>query len=80
MKQYTVLFTYPDGHSEKIEETFSSRGEAVEYGVNLLNQVRATETFKKEGLFSEGESSEPFFVVYEVDEKGRKMVFNSFQL
>ncbi len=78
MLAYYLTFSYPDGHVEEIEQSFSSRKDAIEYGLSLLNQVRATEETKREGFDYEGR--EPFFTVYEVDGDSRKLVFHSLEL
>ena len=75
MTTYYVTFSYPDGHMEEIEQTFNSRGEAIEYGASLLNQVRATEATKKQGLDSEFGLA--YFLVYEVTDGQRRLIFNS---
>ena len=75
MTTYYVTFSYPDGHMEEIEQTFNSRGEAIEYGASLLNQVRATEATKKQGLDSE--IGLAYFLVYEVTDGQRRLIFNS---
>ena len=75
MKSYFVSFTYPDGHTEDIDEVFASLERAVEYGKSLLNQVGATETFKKAGIRSK--NNRAYFIVLEEDMEHRKIVFNS---
>lgn len=75
MTTYYVTFSYPDGHMEEIEQTFNTRGEAIEYGASLLNQVRATEATKKQGLDSE--IGLAYFLVYEVTDGQRRLIFNS---
>lgn len=75
MTTYYVTFSYPDGHMEEIEQAFNSRGEAIEYGASLLNQVRATEATKKQGLDSE--IGLAYFLVYEVTDGQRRLIFNS---
>lgn len=74
MESYQVSFTYPDGHVEDLDQDFVSVKAAVEYGVNLLNQVRATEINK---VGSKHSVSKAYFVVRKIDENGRKIVFNS---
>ena len=76
MKTFAVIFTYPDGHSEEIEEIFSDLKAAIEYGSSLLNQVRQTEEIKKEGMFGE-ESGEASFAVIELEEGKKKIVYTS---
>ena len=76
MSSYYVSFSYPDGHIEEIEEAFPSLKDAQEYGLNLLNQVRATELYKKQG--SDGEDSlPPSFSIREVSGGRSKVVFVS---
>ncbi len=77
MKTYALIFTYPDGHSEEIEEIFSDKKDAINYGSNLLNQVRHTEETKKEGVFG-GEKRDAFFAVVEVSDKKKKIVYTSY--
>ncbi|MBP5693969.1 MAG: hypothetical protein J6X03_00730 [Bacilli bacterium] len=77
MKLYTITFSYPDGHSEEIEENFTTLKEAVNYGINLLNQVRATEETKSQGLDDFEEKRNAFFSVHEVDGDVKRIVFNS---
>ncbi len=76
MKTFAVIFTYPDGHSEEIEEIFSDLKAAIEYGSSLLNQVRQTEEIKKEGMFDE-QSGEASFAVIELEEGKKKIVYTS---
>ena len=75
MTTYYVTFSNPDGHMEENEQTFNTRGEAIEYGASLLNQVRATEATKKQGLDSE--IGLAYFLVYEVTDGQRRLIFNS---
>ena len=75
MTTYYVTFSYPDGHMEEIEQSFNTRNDAVEYGTNLLNQVRATEATKKQGLGYEGGIA--YFLVYEVTDGQRRLVYRS---
>ena len=77
MKTFAIVFTYPDGHTEEIEELFSDLKEAIEYGSNLLNQVHQTEEVKKEGKFDE-EKSEANFAVVEIEDGNKKIIYASF--
>lgn len=78
---YLVTVSYPDGHVEDIFEEFQELKPAVQYGLDLLNQVRATEQFKdpdyKEDEFGFAEAQEAYFYVTRVDDEGRKIVFDS---
>lgn len=73
-KYYKVVFVYPDGHIEEIEETFKEGLEAKEYGNNLLAQVANTEQFHG-GL--DEEKRNPYFMIVEVKGKKLKLVFES---
>ena len=77
MKTFAVIFTYPDGHTEEIEEIFSELKAAIAHGTNLLNQVRHTEATKKAGVFGE-KSGEPSFAVVQVTDHKKKIVYTSF--
>lgn len=71
---YTVVFVYPDGHIEEIEERFSKSSDAKEYGDNLLGQVYNTEKFH--GGFSD-DKRDPYYMIVEVVGKKRNMVYDS---
>ena len=73
MAAYYLMFSYPDGHVEEVEQSFSSLEAAIDYGNNLLNQVKATETFKK-GSKTSGKAH---FDVLLVDLEKRTTVFKS---
>ena len=73
-KIYKVVFVYPDGHIEEIEEKFKEGSDALDYGNNLLNQVLHTEKFKNP--FDE-DKCDPYFMIVEVKGKKLKMVFES---
>ena len=74
MKRYILSFSYPDGHIEEIEELFVSLQSAIDYGNGLLNQVRATEIYKKGSVKGR---NKPYFIVLEKSEEGTKVAFNS---
>ena len=42
-KRYKVVFVYPDGHIEEVDDIFTNGRDALEYGNNLLGQVINTE-------------------------------------
>ena len=73
MAVYYLSFSYPDGHIEEVEETFQSLNDAVNYGMNLLNQVNATEDYKK-GSKTKGQAH---FDVLLVDGEKRAIVYQS---
>lgn len=73
-KIYKVVFVYPDGHIEEIEEAFNEGRDALEYGNNLLNQVLHTEQYKNP---FEDNKQDPYFMIVEVNGKKMKMVFES---
>lgn len=74
MKAYYLAFSYPDGHVEEIEEVFSSLNGAVDYGMNLLNQVQATEVQKK-GSSTAGKHA--YFTVLEDEGGSKKIIYTS---
>ena len=79
-KIYIVQVTYPDGHSEQIEETFKSGREALEYGGGILSQIAATEQFHGRNAideFGDEVKKEPYFIIIEVNGKKRSVVFDS---
>ena len=73
-KIYKVVFVYPDGHIEEIEEAFNEGRDALEYDNNLLNQVLHTEQYKNP---FEEDKHDPYFMIVEVNGKKFKMVFES---
>ena len=76
---HVLYVTYPDGHTEEIQERFSTVEEAIDYAQKLLVQVENTERYHyahgdSKGRKPRGKSS---FVV-EKRENGRsEVVFNS---
>ena len=73
-KYYTVVFVYPDGHIEELEEHFENGADAREQGNSLLAQVLNTEKFH--GGFTE-DKRDPYFMIVEVIGKRRNLVFES---
>lgn len=73
-KFFKVVFVYPDGHIEEIEDIFNSIESAKDFGENLTNQVINTERFH--GGSAEGKRA-PYFMVVEVLDGKLKMVFES---
>ena len=82
-KLYKIVFVYPDGHIEEVEDLFRNGPDALEYGNNLLAQVRATEGSyhknKDEGLFGFGfkKKNKAYFMIVEIEDKDYKMVYDS---
>ena len=80
-KVYRVVFVYPDGHIEEIEELFHSGKDALEYGNSLLAQVHGTESVINRranlDIFDERESIEPYFMIVELNGKKYRMVYDS---
>ncbi len=72
MTAYYLSFSYPDGHVEEVEESFSSLDAAVAYGKNLLNQVRATENIRND---SSEEKLEPHFEIKKFDGENYHIVY-----
>ncbi len=80
-KTFKLVFVYPDGHLEEIEEQFHSGQDALEYGENLLGQVSNTEDVLNrrpmQDVFEERESIEPYFMIIEITGKKYRMVYDS---
>ncbi len=74
MSEFTVSFSYPDGHVAELEETFSTLEKAKEAAENMLNQVRITESLKKTGVGSR--RGKPFYFIYEIGDM-RELVCES---
>ncbi len=81
-KYYKVIFVYPDGHIEEIDDQFNNGKDALNYGNNLFVQVKNTED-----VFQRGDSSddafgfkgkiEPYFMIVETNGKKHRLVFDS---
>ena len=67
-QEFELVVYYPDGHVEVIEETFVSVEKAKEYGVNMLNQIKATESYHadKHGILGGSKRHKAHFEVCEV--------------
>ena len=70
---YAIDFSYPDGHVEEVRQRFKTAQDAVEFGKDMLNQVRYTESFHGD---SDGKQ-EPYFYVIKIENGKRKVVFDS---
>ena len=75
-KVYTVEFFYPDGHVEELEEMYSSFERAKQYGLDLLNQVQATEQFHGSKVRF-NDRGKAYFLIIEHEEESRKTIFDS---
>ena len=80
-KSYKVVFVYPDGHIEEVDELFNTGKEALEYGKNLLGQVHGTESFLNRrpasDIFEERDPIEPYFMIIEISGKKYHLVYDS---
>lgn len=81
-KYYKVIFVYPDGHLEEVDDQFNSGKDALEYGNNLFVQVKNTEGVFQRGDFSDDdlgfkEKIEPHFMIIEITGKKYRLVFDS---
>ena len=80
-KLYKVVFVYPDGHVEEIQELFKAGKDALEYGNSLLNQVRHTEGVINRrpigDIFDENETIDPYFMIAEIKGKKVRVVYDS---
>jgi len=79
MKSYVLTFTYPDGHSEEIQEIFVTEEKAVSYGQALMNQIAGTEQFKH-GRYSGGRPGLAYFVVHAKDGNEKELVYSSIKM
>ena len=73
---FSLTITYPDGHEEELDESFTSLEKAVSYGMNLLAQIRATEPLKGKKYGASGKR-EAFFLVHKFSGKESELVFDS---
>jgi hypothetical protein len=81
-KHYRVVFVYPDGHIEEIQDQFAKGADALEYGNSLLAQVNSTEDVFQKGNYEDEfgeqkERSEPYFMIVEVKGKKFRMAYTS---
>ena len=73
-KIYKVVFVYPDGHIEELEEEFKSGAEALDCGNSMLAQVPNMERYRNP---FDVEKREPSFSIVEVNGKKHKVVYSS---
>ena len=77
---YCVEFTYPDGHTEEIQDSFVSKEEAVRFGKSLITQANNTESFHGANEINEfgfKKKKKPHFIVFKKDECGSLAVYDS---
>ena len=75
---YEVQVTYPNGHSELVEETFRSFDAAVEFGKSMLAQIAQTEDYHGKGVFFGREKKQSAtFVVIKREGEEHSIVFDS---
>ena len=77
---FKLVFVYPDGHIEEVEETFYDAEKAKEYGNSLLVQVQNTEEYFNHNQDDElgfGKKRNPYYMVVEVTDNKYSMVFES---
>ncbi len=70
---YSINFTYPNGHTDEIEETFKDLESAIAFGNSVLVQVGQTERFHQ---FNE-ETVPPHFDIYLNSDEGRSLAYRS---
>ena len=80
-KYYKVVFVYPDGHIEEIEEMFRTGTEALEYGNGLIAQVHNTEGVfrgaEEDDEFGFKEKIDPYYMILEIKGKRYRLVYDS---
>lgn len=73
-KYYRVVFVYPDGHLEDIEDTFKSGADALECGNTIMAQISSTEQYRSK--YSE-DKKDPYFMIVEIKGKKRTIVYDN---
>ena len=73
-KYYRVVFVYPDGHLEDIEDTFKSGADALECGNTIKAQISSTEQYRSK--YSE-DKKDPYFMIVEIKGKKRTIVYDN---
>ena len=79
-KLYKLVFVYPDGHIEEVENLFNNGKDALEYGNNLLGQVVNTEGVfhpSGENEFGFKKKIDPYFMIIEINGKKYHLVYDS---
>ena len=73
IKSFKLVFVYPNGRVEEIDEFFNTLEKAKEYGEGLLVQVMNTEQFHA----GRKDASTAYFMIIEVGDEGNRIVYNS---
>ena len=75
-EQFELLISYPDGHIEIIEEVFYTLEKAREYGVSMMNQIKATERFhiRDDEFYATKSLKKPYFEIYKKEGRSRELV------
>ena len=73
-KYYRVVFVYPDGHLEDIEDTFKSGADALECCNTIMAQISSTEQYRSK--YSE-DKKDPYFMIVEIKGKKRTIVYDN---
>ena len=72
--KYKILFAYPNGRVEEIDQDFQTREAAIDYGKSMLAQIPSMEEYRSP---LEEEKRKPGFSVIEKTAKESKIVYNS---
>lgn len=75
-EQFELLISYPNGHVEIIEEVFYNIEKAREYGVSMMNQIKATEQFhiKSDEFYATKSLKKPYYEIYKKVNGSRELV------
>ena len=73
-KAYRVVFVYPDGHLEDIDDTFKTGADALECGNIIMAQISSTEQYRS--AYSE-DKKDPYFMIVEIKGKKRTLVYDN---
>ena len=82
-KRFRLVFVYPDGHIEEINQVFNTGREAMDYGNSLIAQVASTEGMRSnkayldEDGFMSKEPIEPYYMIVELYKKKMTLVYDS---
>ena len=72
--KYRILFAYPNGRVEEIDEDFPTKEAAIDYGKTMLSQIPSMEEYRSP---FEEEKRKPGFSVIEKTTEESKIVYNS---
>lgn len=73
-KFYRVIFVYPDGHLEDIDDTFKTGADALECGNTIMAQISSTEQYRS--AYSE-DKKDPYFMIVKIKGKKRTLVYDN---